>query len=328
MSGKNLKGTVLISGIVPSNESDTYPTHSAIYGLGGFRSVKTIEERDQIPVDRLEVGAKVLVSDEETGYYVQSIDDGVVTWTLDTRLLADRLLASPVISGTWSFKNNSGGSVTNTEVGVSDVNASSISIERGYKAKFVGQFKWTKTETNKEPKSCSGDLGKKLPESGVLSDAVTIDNIANTRVIQETLVAPKKGFMISGNSVIEAEGTNDTTTAQFSINVLSKIYYGVTTASAPNQDQIKRLKGSKLSDSKSLGSISGITASGTEYYCYAYPSDLGALSYITQNGATAVLEDFNRTSVSVTNGAGVAINYYVYTSKYKGAFQNVQLTFN
>lgn len=324
MPENNLKGTVLYSGIVPTNTSDVYPTHSAIYGMGGFRSVKTIAERDAIPVERLEVGAKVLVSEQETGYYVESIVDGKVNWQLDTYLFADKLLASPVISGTWSFKNNAGTEVTNTEVGVSNVNASSITIERGYKAKFVGSFKWTKTTTNKAPTSCSGDLGTTLPSSDVASPT-TIDNIAASRVIKETLSAPKKGFMVSGSSVVVASG-NDTTSAQFSINVWSRQRYGVTTSATPTQDDIKAMTGTKLVNARTL-SVSGVTADGTQYYSYAYPKDLGALTSIVQNGAAPVLEDFNRTEVTVTNGAGVNIVYYVYTSKYKGAFQNVKLDF-
>ena len=325
MPENNLKGTVLYSGIVPTNTSDVYPTHSAIYGMGGYRSVKTIAERDAIPVERLEVGAKVLVTEQETGYYVESIEGGRVNWQLDTYLFADKLLASPVISGTWSFKNNVGGEVLNTEVGVGNVNASSITIERGYKAKFVGSFKWTKTVSNKAPTSCSGDLGTTLPNSGVASLTTTIDNIASTRSIRETLSAPKKGFMVSGSSVVVASG-NDTTSAQFSINVFSRQRYGVTTAAAPSQDDVKAMAGTKLVNSRAL-SVSGITTNGTQYYSYAYPKDLGALTSIVQNGAAPVLEDFNRTEVNVTNGAGVVIPYYVYTSKYKGAFQNVKLDF-
>ena len=326
MPDTDLKGTVLYSGIVPTNTSDTYPTHSAIYGKGGFRSVQTRSERDQIPVERLEVGAKVLVSEEEENYYVKSIDDGVATWDLETALFADKLLATPTISGTWSFKNNAGTSVTNTEVGVANVNAETITIERGYKADFRGSFKWTKTDTNKAPTSCSGDLGTTLPSSGVSSNPVTISNIAATRNITVTLKAPKKGFMVSGSSVVQASGS-DTTSDSFRINVYSRRYYGVTTAAAPSETQIEALATTNLVNSRSL-SVSGVTASGTQYYCYAYPKDLGALTTIVQNGAAPVLEDFNRTEVTITNKAGIKITYYVYTSKNRGAFQNVILAFN
>lgn len=326
MPENNLKGTVIYSGIVPTNASDVYPTHYAIYGKGGFRSVQTKTERDQIPVERLEVGTKVLVCEEEETYFVRSIEDGVVTWDLETALFADKLLATPTISGTWSFKNNAGSSVTNTEVGVSNVNASTITIERGYKANFNGSFKWTKTDDNKAPTSCSGDLGTKLPSSGVSSGPVTISNITSTRSITVTLKAPKKGFMVSGSSVVQASG-DDTTSASFRINVYSRRYYGVTTAAAPNESQIEALATTNLVNSKSL-TVSGVAPNGTQYYCYAYPKDLGALTSIVQDGAAPILNDFNRTEVSITNKAGVAITYYVYTSKYTGAFRNASIAFS
>lgn len=132
--------------------------------------------------------------------------------------------------------------------------------------------------------------------------------------------------MVSGSSVVVASG-NDTTSAQFSINVWSRQRYGVTTSATPTQDDIKAMTGTKLVNARTL-SVSGVTADGTQYYSYAYPKDLGALTSIVQNGAAPVLEDFNRTEVTVTNGAGVNIVYYVYTSKYKGAFQNVKLDLN
>lgn len=326
MPENNLKGTTLYSAIVPTNTSDVYPTHHAIYGKGGFRSVQTKAERDQIPVERLEVGAKVLVCEEEETYFVRSIDDGVVTWDLETALFADKLLATPTISGTWKFKNNAGTSVTNTEVGISNVNASSITIERGYKADFTGSFKWTKTDSNKAPTSCSGDLGTKLPSSGVASNPTTISNIAASRNITVTLRAAKKGFMVSGSSVVQASG-DDTTSASFRINIYSRRYYGVTTAAAPNESQVEALATTNLVNSRSL-SVSGVTAASNQYYCYAYPKDLGALTTIVQNGAAPVLEDFNRREVTITNKAGIQITYYVYTSKNRGAFQNVILAFN
>lgn len=326
MPDTDLKGTVLYSGIVPTNTSDTYPTHSAIYGKGGFRSVQTRSERDQIPVERLEVGAKVLISEEEENYYVKSIDDGVVTWDLETALFADKLLATPTISGTWSFKNNTGTSVTNTEVEVGNVNASTITIERGYKADFRGHFTWTKTDANKAPTSCSGDLGTTLPSSGQPSPDVTISNIAATRSISVTLRAKKKGFMVSGSSVVQASG-DDTTSASFKINVYSRRFYGVTTAAAPNESQIEALASTNLTNSKSLN-VSGISPSGTQYYCYAYPKDLGALTSIVQDGAAPILTDFNRTEVNITNRAGIVITYYVYTSKYTGAFRSASIAFS
>lgn len=195
MPENNLKGTVLYSGIVPTNTSDVYPTHSAIYGMGGYRSVKTIAERDAIPVERLELGAKVLVTDLETEYYVRSIaEDGTVTWELDTRLIADRLLPTPMMEGTWSFSNSLGEEVTADSLGITNVNSKVITIEKGYKASLAGRFKWTVTDyqTYKDPETCSGDLGTTLPSNGVFSEISNITGITENRIIKETISAKKK----------------------------------------------------------------------------------------------------------------------------------------
>lgn len=61
MADETLTGTVLASAIVPSSPLDEYPTHHAKLGKGGYRSVKTIEERDAIPMLRREEGMKVYV---------------------------------------------------------------------------------------------------------------------------------------------------------------------------------------------------------------------------------------------------------------------------
>lgn len=56
--------------ISPISESDTYPTHKAIWGLGGFKSVGSISERDNIPIDR-----------REPGMWVNVTGDAVYEWS-------------------------------------------------------------------------------------------------------------------------------------------------------------------------------------------------------------------------------------------------------
>lgn len=63
-----LKGTVIASRIVPSDSLDTYATHDADYGRGGYRSVADLAERDSIPEPRRKVGMKVFVNDIGTEY--------------------------------------------------------------------------------------------------------------------------------------------------------------------------------------------------------------------------------------------------------------------
>lgn len=63
-----LKGTQVAASIVPFTDLDTYATHDAEYGKGGFRSVSTIEDRDAIPVQRKTEGMIVRVTANGLNY--------------------------------------------------------------------------------------------------------------------------------------------------------------------------------------------------------------------------------------------------------------------
>lgn len=80
---KNKKGINVSAPIVPYTDQDTYPTHEAIYGKGGWKSVRTIEDLKAIPKERLEDGCivRVVESSSSSGsavefYYDSSIKDG------------------------------------------------------------------------------------------------------------------------------------------------------------------------------------------------------------------------------------------------------------
>ena len=68
----NLKGVNIPSTIVPFNTEDTYPTHLAEYGKGGYRSCQTIADRDKIPAARREQGMLVYVVSEDVLYKLES----------------------------------------------------------------------------------------------------------------------------------------------------------------------------------------------------------------------------------------------------------------
>lgn len=65
---EELKGTQVAASIVPFTDLDTYATHDAEYGKGGFRSVSTIEDRDAIPVERKTEGMIVRVTANGLNY--------------------------------------------------------------------------------------------------------------------------------------------------------------------------------------------------------------------------------------------------------------------
>ena len=64
----NILGTNISSPIVPFTTSDTYPTHYAIYGEGGWKSVNARSDRDAIPAARLENGSVVYVVADALAY--------------------------------------------------------------------------------------------------------------------------------------------------------------------------------------------------------------------------------------------------------------------
>lgn len=63
-----LRGTNVYSPIVPGTDKDTYPTHYAKFGKGGYVSVLTLEDRNSIPTERLENGCKVYVDETDLEY--------------------------------------------------------------------------------------------------------------------------------------------------------------------------------------------------------------------------------------------------------------------
>ena len=63
-----IKGTNIAAPIVPYSTIDSYPTHYAKYGKGGYMSLATLAERDSIPEERLEEGMLVFVLEDGQSY--------------------------------------------------------------------------------------------------------------------------------------------------------------------------------------------------------------------------------------------------------------------
>lgn len=74
-----IPGLNITAPVVPSQDTDTYPSHRAIYGYGGWREVSTVADRDAIPELRREAGMAVYVTSEKKLYILNS---DLVTWSL------------------------------------------------------------------------------------------------------------------------------------------------------------------------------------------------------------------------------------------------------
>lgn len=74
-----INGTNLAAPVVPFTTEDSYATHIAQYGKGGWHEVTTVAERNAIIEGRREAGMAVYVTEENKLYI---LNDDLVTWTL------------------------------------------------------------------------------------------------------------------------------------------------------------------------------------------------------------------------------------------------------
>ena len=77
-------GSVAITGFVaPTSELDIYPSHKALYGHGGYRTVQTIIDRDAITEQRREEGMVVYVVETDTSYILKGGIENI-HWTINS----------------------------------------------------------------------------------------------------------------------------------------------------------------------------------------------------------------------------------------------------
>lgn len=222
-------------------------------------------------------------------------------------------LVTPTISGTFTVKTASG-----TQSSTSTNN--SLDVENGFMVDWTGTFSWKAASGKKKPESVSGNWTA-LPASGVASEVYTVTGLKVDTTISATLAAAKTGLMVSGSSVVLAKG-NDTKTATAKVRFLHRRYWGLTTEKTVTAAVVKALSGTDLNNTK-VAKLTSISATDSQYYVIAYPKAMGELSKIVQNGATPLLDGgFVKSEVSVTNAAGVAIDYYVYRTDKPGALKN------
>lgn len=222
-------------------------------------------------------------------------------------------LVTPTIGGTFTVKTASG-----TQSSTSTNN--NLDVENGFMVDWTGTFSWKAVSGKKKPESVSGNWTT-LPASGVASEVYTATGLKVDTTISATLAAAKTGLMVSGSSVVLAKG-NDTKTATAKVRFLHRRYWGLTTEKTVTAAVVKALSGTDLNNTK-VAKLTGISATDSQYYVIAYPKAMGELSKIVQNGATPLLDGgFVKSEVSVTNAAGVAIDYYVYRTDKPGALKN------
>lgn len=243
---------------------------------------------------------------------------------IDAILKGDKALVTPVIStNTWGVTNKSGQAISGTYSGTA------ITVPTGATVTYTGKWKWTHSDSYKDPESVAGVWGTAKPATGVESavcatQTKTSENAGDMTAASVTLSAAKKGLMLNGQKVVQASGS-DSTSASAVIRFRDNIYYGPVTAATPSASAIAALS-TQLLNTKSATVTATTTAS--QYFCYAYPKSYGEITSIVADGADPIKDNFRAVqTISVTNAAGLAKDYYVYVSVNQGAFSNNSLAF-
>ena len=224
----------------------------------------------------------------------------------------DRPVVPVSMTGTWTI---SGGTTSTSD---------NLILENGYSVSWNGYFKWNSSTGYKNPERTDGDLGSTLPFDGQNSSTTNITGITSNRSITQNLYAEKKGLLISGEKVVNANG-EDKSYKSMTVTFKHMLFRGSVTSPTPTGEQVSALTGELVTSRAKT--VSGITSTTGQYYVYAYPQALGNLTSIIQNGSIPVLSAFNRTNVTYTNAAGLSITLNVYTSANDGAFTNATLNF-
>ena len=216
------------------------------------------------------------------------------------------------MTGTWTI---SGGTTSTSD---------NLILENGYSVSWSGYFKWNSSTGYKNPERTDGDLGSTLPFDGQNSNTTNITGITSNRSITQNLYAEKKGLLISGEKVVNANG-EDKSYKSMTVTFKHNTFKGSVTSPTPTGEQVSALTGELVASRAKT--VSGVTTTVGQYYVYAYPQELGNLTSIIQNGSIPVLSAFNKTNVTYTNAAGLSITLNVYTSANDGAFTNATLNF-
>ena len=239
-----------------------------------------------------------------------------------TLLDFNKPLVSPQIIGSWKFYNQK-----DEEIDIDGVNPNNPHLETGYKARFVGCYKWESKEGYKNPiKIEEGSCWTDLPGNGELSQEFTSDIVTTDSIISITLSSPKTGLMVNGDSVIPSEGfdyTSDKRTISFS----GKMYYGIIEKESSDLTpyDIMSLNSSDIVSKNKV--FENLSLSENEYFVYAYPHSFGELTQIMQDGSIPVLGAFNMREIKIINSAEATVTLYVYTTNNPGSFTGSTVEF-
>jgi hypothetical protein len=244
----------------------------------------------KMSVDNIIAGDNITLQKDENGNVTISSTGG-------GGISPDKPIVDISMNGEWEYNGTTSGS-------------NDLQVEDGMDVSWIGSYSWDSQEGKKDPTTTSGSFGSTLYKNSP-------EETFNNQSVQQKFYAPKTGYMVDENgNVVPATG-NDEVTINKRLTFQSRVFYG-------DVESFNTSMYSILSTSKAR-TLTGITTQN--YFVYAYPKSLGALTSIIQDGALPVLSAFNRTETTYVNQYGKSIALYVYTSGNKSAFNNANLQF-
>lgn len=237
-------------------------------------------------------------------------------------LICTSPLVTPVITSVkWTVCTNDGLTQKSTST------ANSLTVEKGANVILDVKWKWQRTNGYLEPERTSGNFsGTSLPSSNI-EVSKNITNITNNSTYTQTLYKDiKVPQVVNGVLVRPTSASTLSTKCSCSVTFAYKKFYGKIISNNPNDIDITKLTATALTTSKSL-TLSAQTTAANEYLVYMYPTALGVLSDIIQDGATPIKSAFKENTIEVENEYGYKQNYYVYISMNTGAFDNAKIEF-
>lgn len=231
-------------------------------------------------------------------------------------------LVSPQIIGSWIFYNQ-----RDEEISIEGVNLNNPHLETGYKAKFVGSYRWESIDGYKDPTNIESESSwSDLPISGELSNEFVSDVVTTDTVISVVLSAPKTGLMVDGSDVVPSEGL-DYTSDRRSIYFSGKLYYGIVNkeSSELEPEDIVSLNSSDILTKERK--FENLSLGEDEYFVYAYPHSFGELTQIMQDESIPVFGAFNMREINIINSAEAIVKLYVYTTNNPGSFTDSSVEF-
>lgn len=222
----DILGTNVAAAVVPFSTEDQFPTHFAKYGNGGWRSVLTLEDLDEIPSARREDGMAVYVVEEKCLYIY--LDGEFEKFSGGSEAIEGRVAALETKAVGWDAhltdEDNPHG-VTASQVGA--LALAGGSMDDGARVEIA------KTTSSKKTKTVLAGTGVEInggtlivkPEDGVVGGISTvyanrsIDTKSSGRKVGSLVIQPDKtGTIATIEEIPKADGST------LDVDYLNKLY--------------------------------------------------------------------------------------------------------